>query len=198
MTLQTRDLSRLWPALGLSLALAALGAAAAWWGTRQAGQAQQAQQQSATELHQIQSRLRQAREEATELHQSGLRFQALVQQGFFAPANRLEWVDRLRQVRQALAIPAMHYEFQPQRPLENGQGHFLVSTMDLSLGLNHEMELEPFLEQLSARSSALILARECDFSRAAPPDAAPRPGPNIQVRCRLDWITGQLPGEGKP
>lgn len=198
MKLQPRDLSRLWPALGLALLLTALGAASAWWGTRQAVEARQARQQSAAQLQQIQARLRQARDEAAELHQSGLRFQALVQQGFFAPANRLEWVEQLRQVRQALAIPAMHYEFQPQRPLENGHGHFLVSTMDLSLGLNHEMELEPFLAQLSDRSNALILARECDFSRAAGNEPVLRPGPNILVHCRLEWITGQLSEGNRP
>lgn len=198
MNLQSRDLSRLWPALGLGLLLAVAGGAAVWWGTEQSSQAQQVQNRSADQLRQIQNRLAKAREEASELHQSGLRFQELQDQGFFAPENRLEWVELLRQTRTLLAIPGMHYEFQPQRPLENGNGYFLVSTMTLNLSLNHEMELEPFLQNLSARSKALILARECDFTRASSPDQALRPGPNILVQCKLDWITGHLPGENKP
>lgn len=198
MTLKPGDLTRLWPALALALLLAAAGVGAAWWGTRQAQQAQQLQHQRAEQLREIQTRLTQAREQALELQQSGLRFQELQRQGFFAPENRLEWVELLRQTRTQLAIPGMSYEFQPQRPLESGNGYFLVSTMHLRLSLNHEMELEPFLSNLSSRSKALILPRECEFTRATTPSAPLRPGPNILAQCQLDWITGHLPGARQP
>ena len=198
MKWQARDFARLWPALGLALLLGLSGLGAAWWGSQQATQAQLIQSRSAAQLQQIQARLQHAQEQAAELHQSGLRFQELQRKGFFAPENRLEWVELMRQTRTQLAIPGMHYEIQPQRPLENGSPYFWVSTMSLHLSLNHEMELEPFLKQLAAHSKALILTRECDFSRVSNPDQPPRPGPNIKVDCQLDWITGQLPGAQQP
>lgn len=200
MKLTPYDLARLAWGLGLGLALASLGLGAALWGTHQAQTAAAEHSRAAAALQHITARRHQAEADASELRESGRRFQRLVEQGFFTPTNRLEWVEQLRQARQELGIPSLAYEFQPQRVLEQGQGHFLVSRMGISLGLNHEMELEPFLARLAARSNALILARACDFSRAADVrrDAPPRPGANILAHCQLDWITGRLPSGATP
>ncbi|MDD3481563.1 hypothetical protein [Azovibrio restrictus] len=189
---------RLWPILLQALALVALGIGPACWGWQEASRAAQARDQSRDKLEQIRQRLEQARAEAAELQQAGQRLQALQAQGLFTRENRLEWVELLRQTRDHLAIPAMQYEFQPQHPLEDGQGQFLVSPMQLQLGLNHELELPPFLHSLSSHSRALVLARECELQRNPGRPQPPEPGPNILVRCKLDWITGQLPGDQSP
>ncbi len=198
MSLLQTQLRQLWPTLLLALVLAALGIAPAYWGWQEAGRAAQARDQSREKLQQIRLRLDKARAEAAELQQAGQRLQALQAQGFFARENRLEWVELLRQTRNRLAIPAMQYEFQPQRALEDGQGRFLASPMQLQLGLNHELELQPFLQALSSRSRALVLARECELQRNPGRPQPPQPGPNILARCKLDWITGQLPGGNPP
>ncbi len=194
MSLPSLQLLRLWPAL----LPAALGIAAACWGWQEASRATLARDLSREKLQQMRQGLGKAGADAAELQQARQRLQALQAQGFFAGENRLEWVELLRQTRNRLAIPAMQYEFQPQRPLEDGQGHFLVSPMQLQLGLNHELELQPFLEALSSRSQALVLVRECELQRNPGRPQPPQPGPNIVARCKLDWITGQLPGGNPP
>ncbi|MGB4468588.1 MAG: hypothetical protein WBI41_11155 [Azovibrio sp.] len=198
MKRQAHDFARLWPALGLAVLLALSGLGAAGWGSRESTRAGQTQSQSAARLQQIKARLQEAREQAAGLRQFRLRLQELAQQGFLTPENRLEWVELLRQSRTRLAIPVLHYEIEPQRPLENGSPHFRVSRMNLHLGLDHEMELESFLQPLFAYGKALILIRACDLGRAANPDPPLRPGPNIEVDCQLDWITAELPGASPP
>jgi len=122
----------------------------------------------------------------------------LQEHGFFQPEKRLAWIDALEIARQQQAIPALHYEFHPQQPLNNSSGYFHVSTMNLELSLNHELELEPFLKTLMSQESALVKVRACHLKPQPNRPSPVTPGPNIQAHCQLDWITGQLSGSATP
>lgn len=184
----------LWLHLLFCVALAGTGCVAAYWGWLQSETARQDQQQQEQRRLQLQSRLTRLQADGEQWEAAWRRLQALKAQGFFAQENRLAWVELLRQTQSRLALPGLQYEFQPQRPLEQSNDLFMVSTLQLQLSLNHELELMAFLQTLAAQGPALILPRECHLSPNANRPNPPEPGPNLHVSCRLDWITGRLPG----
>jgi hypothetical protein len=190
--------SRLYPAVLFCLFCGVLGVAAAAWGWREAGAARDARDRNAARSLALQAEQTRLREEEAESRQLEQRFREIQAGGFFGRENRLEQVERLREARRREAIPVMHYKFQPQQPLEEGDAYFLTSVMSLSLGLNHEMELDAFLQTLTARGRVLARVRECDMRRNPDRPHPPRPGPNILTQCSLDWITGHLPEDIAP
>jgi hypothetical protein len=194
----------LYPVIFLCLAMSLLGGAAAYWGKQQASKAQQAFEQNARQLRQMQDERGQFQKNAVEMRQTAQWFQALRDKGFFRPhtpqdnLDRLEWVAFLRQARSRQGIASLHYEFQPPQVLQDGSGHFSNSALTLFLGLNHELELEPFLRELADQPQVRVRVQECEMQKN--PDASDvlRLGPNLLVKCELDWITGQLTEKAAP
>jgi hypothetical protein len=196
-----KPFAELYPAIFLCLAMSLLGGAAAYWGEQQASKAQQAFEQSSRQLRQIQDERGQFQQNAAEMRQTAQWFQALREKGFFRPQtsqDRLEWVALLRQARRRQGIASLHYEFQPAQVLIDGSGHFSNNALTLFLGLNHELELEPFLRELAEPPHVRVRVQECEMQKN--PDASDvlRLGPNLLVKCELDWITGQLTENAAP
>lgn len=194
MKLAPIDLQRLAPSLALGLTLALAGLAAGYWGQHQARQAELAQQQARQQLQQLQTRLANAEEENTEIRQKGELYRVLQNRGFFAPENRLEWIELLRQAKIRLGLPLMHYEFTPQHPLEGMESAFFSSSMELQLGLDHEQELEELMKNITTHSKPLVLIRECEISRSPGRPIPPLPGNNLAAHCKLEWISGRTSG----
>jgi hypothetical protein len=65
------------------------------------------------------------------------------------------------------------------------------STMRLTLGLTHEVDLLEFLDALRADSAGLFLVRACVVTGQAG-DPAPRRA-NLQAECDIDWLTVAAP-----
>jgi hypothetical protein len=65
------------------------------------------------------------------------------------------------------------------------------STMRLTLGLTHEVDLLEFLDALSAQNPGVFSVRECVLS-GQPGDPAPRRA-NLQAECEIDWLSVSAP-----
>lgn len=178
------------PLLSVGLVMTGMAAAYSGWqieadGERKLAQATQKQQSLAVQVEQA----RHTQEQSQTLN-AGLR--RLLASGFLIPSERLTWVEWLHQGRDALALPALHYEFTPavatatQAPLQ-------LTPLSLQLSLNHAMELRHLLQQLGSSGQVLLPTRECTLERAPQRPEPPQPGPNILAHCKLDWVTRAQP-----
>jgi hypothetical protein len=195
-----KQFSRLYPALLLGVFCGILGALAAYWGVHEAERARQGFERHSGQLRQIMAERAEFQKNAAEWRQLGQRFQELQEQGFFAQAgeSRPDWEAYVRETGHQQEIFTLHYEFGPEQPLAEYPDYFMSAPLSLSLELNHELELMPFLQALSAHPQALARVQECEMQRNPARPASFAPGPNILARCKLEWITGHLPRRVTP
>lgn len=147
----------------------------------------------------IRNKLARARDEEQEIRAKIARYQELVERGYVTEEQRLDWIERIAQVKAARKLIDVQYELMPQKPVETGllpEGNvgggyeFRSSAMKLQMLLLHEEDLLGFLADLRARVRALIVVRECTVERI-PRSAASERGvqPQLKADCDLDWIT---------
>lgn len=145
---------------------------------------------------QAQAKLKQVREEESEIKLKAALFSNLSARGVIGEEQRLDWVELLRDIRNNRRLLDIQYEFSPQQPLGNGQGpwSFQVSSMRLQLQLLHEDDLLNVLADLRNTAKAQVLVRSCEVSRQprAPGDS-PGLHANLKAQCLLDWITLRSP-----
>ncbi len=141
---------------------------------------------------QAQARLKQVREEESEIKLKAALFSNLAARGVIGEEQRLDWVELLRDIRNNRRLLDIQYEFSPQQPLGNGQGpwSFQVSSMRLQLQLLHEEDLLNILADLRNTAKAQVLVRSCEVSRQPrPPGESQGLHANLKAQCLLDWIT---------
>lgn len=149
---------------------------------------------------QAQAKLKQVREEESEIKLKAALFSNLAARGVIGEEQRLDWVELLRDIRSNRRLLDIQYEFSPQQPLDHGQGpwSFQVSSMRLQLQLLHEEDLLNVLADLRNTAKAQVLVRSCEVSRQPrPPGDSPSLHANLKAQCLLDWITlrGPQPAE---
>ncbi|TXG78230.1 MAG: hypothetical protein E6R11_05325 [Rhodocyclaceae bacterium] len=181
-----------WALIGLLLMLAA-GAAAVHFSTGFHDQANAAQRAALAARADAQGKLSRAREEEQELRASAARHDALQRQGILGEERRLDWVERMRALRDTHRIYDLRYEIAPQKALSTpagGRFQFMVSTMRLNLLLLHEEDLLRVLHDLGEDVSAHVRTRHCSVERL-PSSAQPSTtvAPQLKAECELDWIT---------
>lgn len=120
------------------------------------------------------------------------RFRDLEARGVVGPERRVDWIERIEEVRRARRLLDVRYEFSPQTALDKGvddistSGYrFMSSTMQLHMQLLHEEDLFVFLSDLAATVPALLRTRDCVVERTGS-----APG-RLRAQCILDWITLQ-------
>lgn len=120
-------------------------------------------------------------------------YQALQQHGFVGPENRLEWIEALRAADREAGLDGVQFTITPQEKFEHPAAHAAMlprmrrSTMRLTLGLTHEVDLLEFLDALQGGSAGVFAVRACVLT-GQPGDPAPRRA-NLRAECELDWFT---------
>lgn len=187
------DLKRVrWSILGALLMAAAGGATA--FATHQATlQARADAKKAEAVLKDARNKLARARDEQAEITAKIGRFGDLVARGVIGEERRLEWVERIREIRAARRLYDLMYEIAPQRPLDaaaapgaSGDFEFLSSIMRLQMDLLHEDDLIHFLGDLEHSVSAFVRPENCRVERSGAATAA---GALLRAECTLDWIT---------
>lgn len=186
-----------WALLG-ALAMAALGAAILFLTHRATQQARIEARQSEARLRESAGKLKQARDEQSEIASRIGRFGELAQSGVIGEERRLEWIERIKAIRAARKLYDMQYEIVPQRPLaatvapgESGNFEFLASSMKLSMDLLHEEDLLNFLDDLSRTPGAFVRPESCTLERTGTSENTGKyvVGPQLRATCVVDWIT---------
>ncbi len=115
--------------------------------------------------------------------------------------ERLEWIERLVEAREARGLPQMAYTIAARKPYEDiakpGQGlSFFASRMKLELGLLHEGDFIDYLRRLANPPAGIYVVDRCtmqtrsaDSGRAPAKKAAPVDQSNVTATCEIDWIT---------
>ncbi len=195
--LTAQDLRRIRWGLVAALLMIAIGVAAVLASDRWLKSQQEAYRSANLRYNELDTMLRRARNEETEIKQKIARFAELRARGIVGPEQRLVWVERIRQLRGSLKLHDLQYEFAPQRtvdaataPGSSGSFDFLVSTMRLDMQLLHEGDLLGFLDAMRTSAPAFVRARECRIQRAAAvEDNGMAAQPQLKADCLVDWIT---------
>jgi hypothetical protein len=147
----------------------------------------------------VQGKLARATEEEREIKENLQQYQALVARGIIGEEKRLDWVDTITAIKNERRIFNINYSLEPQKPFElsgttrgSGGVEFVSSRLRLELQLLHEDDLLNFFDDLTKRSKAHVLARNCRVSRLARPErgnAALTLTPRLQVTCLFEMIT---------
>ncbi len=190
-----QDLKRVrWSILAALLMVAAGGAAL--YATHQATlQARAAANKAEAKQQEAHNKLMRARDEQAEITAKIGRFGDLAADGIVGEERRLEWVERIREIRAARRLFDLQYEIAPQRPLDaaaapgsSGSFEFLSSTMRLQMDLLHELDLIHFLDDLEHSVSAVVRPERCIVERTG--NSGPSgTGALLRAECTLDWIT---------
>ncbi len=173
-------------ALALAILMAGIGAALASWATTQKFEARAQNRQATENRQQIAARLSQVQTEEITLRPRLAHFNALQRRGVIGPEHRLEWTERLSQIRRA-HTQRLDYEIAPQTLLEKpGVGlNVHASSMIIKAHLLHEGDLLRLIDALHAIDSAIVLPRRCTIERQEPGV----PNPELFASCEFDWIT---------
>lgn len=148
---------------------------------------------SERKLRDAQARVESAKRERDDLRASSVVFAELVARGFLQEEKRLEFVERLEQLRGQFRLAGLQYEIAPQRPLAlAGSRVFntvevLASRVKLRMVALHEGDFLGFVNAVDRPAKGFQHVVRCDMHRldAAPNSAAPR----VEGECLLDWVS---------
>lgn len=151
------------------------------------------------ERNDVRGKLSRAREEEQEIRAKIGRYQEIVERGYITPEQRLDWIERIDQVRAKRKLIDVQYELSPQKPVEpallpegaTGGGYeYLSSSMKLRMQLLHEDDLLGFLTDLRAKVRALLIVRSCDVERVVAPASGERTTrAQLKADCDIEWVT---------
>ena len=192
MKLDAADFPKLQHSLLVALLMIALGAMTVFFSFDWSKAASADLTTAQRERNEFDGKLRQVRNEESEIKQKAELFRTLQARGMVGTEPRLEWVELLKGLRDKHRLIELHYELAPQRPLEpvsSGKIGLFASAMRLQLKLLHEEDLTRLLGDLKQHASALIQVRRCDVSRLGRSAAEPTTQALLQADCVLDWIT---------
>ena len=219
---QTRDLAI---AGLLAATLAGLGAAAAFGGNWFKTETVKREQLMRKQALEASGRLARANDEREQISAYMKRYESYVRIKAIRPAagadksapeqgERLDWIERVVEAREARALPRIVYTIAARKPYEalavpGTKLAFYASRMKLELGLLHEGDFIDYLRRLSNPPAGIfqiehctLEAREGHGKRPAKADpgvisklgVGASPGPsgnqaNVSATCEIDWIT---------
>jgi len=153
------------------------------------------QQAAATERQSAQDKLARATDEEREIRDRLVDYRKLLDRGVIGDERRLDWVERIAEIKAARKLFDVRYSIDAQRPVDypgvagGGDVEFLASSMKLDMSLLHEEDLFRFLDDLRNALSAHVVVRSCSLQRSERP--APERGlaPRLQASCDIDLVT---------
>ena len=219
---QTRDLAI---AGLLAATLAGLGAAAAFGGNWFKTETVKREQLMRKQALEASGRLARANDEREQISAYMKRYESYVRIKAIRPAagadksapeqgERLDWIERVVEAREARALPRIVYTIAARKPYEalavpGTKLAFYASRMKLELGLLHEGDFIDYLHRMSNPPAGIFQIEQCTLEAREghgkrPAKADPgvisklgvgaSPGPsgnqaNVSATCEIDWIT---------
>ncbi len=128
---------------------------------------------------------------AADAQRRNARYQDMLAHGYIGPERRLDWVERIAQIKEARRLVDVQYELAPQTAADGlpaGGYELKASAMKLQMALLHEDDLLGFLDDLAATVPAILRVRACTVERSTATTAAGGDAP-LKADCSIDWIT---------
>jgi hypothetical protein len=158
---------------------------------------------AAAERQSAQQKLARATDEEREIRETLVDYHKLLARGLIGEEQRLDWVDRIGEIKTARKLFDVKYSIDPQRPVDYpgiggaGEVQFLASPMKVELALLHEEDLFRFVSDLRNALSAYVVVRSCNLQRQerTPPDRGVTP--KLRASCDIDLVTIRDRGVGK-
>ena len=219
---QVRDISL---ASLLAAALAGAGIAAAIGGNWVKEGALKRERQMRTQSSEAATRLTRATDDQAQIAAYLQRYQRYLDiKAIRSPSTqdseqgeRLDWIERLVEAREARALPRIAYSIAARKPFSElpnpAQGlSFHASRMKLELGLIHEGDFFDYFRRLKSPPAGVFMVDRCVLQTRLPPGpkpatntpsqgspifggGAPKPAAtgleaaNLTAECEIDWIT---------
>lgn len=136
-----------------------------------------------------------AKRESEDLRASAQIFEDLTRRGMMQEERRLEFLERVDQLKAEYRLTGLEYEILPQRPLPlAGNRAFnavevLASPMTIKVQALHEGELIGFIDALSRPDRGFHFVESCTMRRPASSGDPLRAQGGIQAECALEWIS---------
>lgn len=192
MKFSPADFPKIRMSLLAAILMIAIGALTVLFSLNSTKAAQIAQKTATTERNEFSGKLKQVRNEENEIKRKSALFTALQTHGIIGEEQRLDWVELLKDIRDARRLLDLRYEISPQRPLDASPGNgfsFYVSTMKLQLKLLHEEDLTRLLDDLRTQAKAMIQVKSCTISRLPRGGERSDSPAQLQADCQVDWVT---------
>jgi hypothetical protein len=173
--------------LGLSIFLAA-----AWViGTRQYHNVLKTELDGVTRsLNAAKAQLANARDQDTHFTANAQTYKRLVGKGLFGPERRLEWIDKVGELREHHQLFGIDYDISAQRRFDvpGAPSNAMASKVELKIDALHEGDVFALLKDLVAEAPGVFMLESCSLKRleTAEPQVLK---PNVGAVCVLQWIT---------
>lgn len=177
----------------LLLAVSALAIALVYytyqWGASAAAQLTRER----TSLNNIRQKTAQADQEKLIIERYRDAYENLHRSGTIGQEQRVNWLDALRAVNQAVQTLGVDYQLSQQAAspikLDTAGYKLRQTTMKLHIKLLHEEDLPNFLRALEAQHAGLYLLQACSLSRIANASFSVRFEPKLGAECELAWLS---------
>lgn len=196
ITLRKNDWGRLQWSIALFVALSAAGTVIATIATKALDDAVKANRQALAAKQDAQGKVARARDEEQELREKIGVYQTLVARGIIGQEHRLDWIEKIRKIKQARKLIDVRYEIAPQKPIDSEVApsalngfDILSSPMKLDMLLLHENDLLDFLADLRGGVQGYVRVKKCDVARATGTAPEHGPAPQLTASCEVCWIT---------
>jgi len=196
MTLTRRDFRKLALPLAAMLALLLIAGLLAWGTEADSRQAERERDAATAARNQIETRLRQVRNEELDLKERTQILLYLQNSGITGDEKRLDWMEMLRDIQRELRLPGMKYEFGAQTALDAGGGSdfgWYSSPLRIQFRLLHEGDLLNFLGRVQREAQAVVIVRACKLSPLPGLGEAPAGLAQLGAECEMQWLTVRRP-----
>ena len=156
----------------MAAALIAGGAVAVMLTQRLVQKAAGEQQAAAAERVSAQSKLDRATDEERDIRDRLVDYRKLLDRGVIGEEQRLNWVDRIGEIKTARKLFDVRYSIDVREPVDYpglagaGDVELMASPMKLEMSLLHEEDLFRFLDDLRGALSAYVVVKSCSLQRS--------------------------------
>lgn len=153
------------------------------------------QKAAAAERASAQGKLARATDEEREIRDRLVDYRKLVDRGVIGEEQRLDWVDRIAEIKARRKLFDVRYSIDAQRAVDypglagGGDVELLASPMSLEMALLHEEDLFWFLDDLRGALSAHVVVRSCAIQRNERVATEPGLAPRLLATCSIDLVT---------
>jgi hypothetical protein len=151
--------------------------------------------QAKSNREQAQTRLSRATDEEHEVRERLADYFKLLDRGVIGEEQRLNWIDRIAQIKAARKLFDVKYSIEPQRPADypgiagKGEVELLASAMKLDMSLLHEEDLFRFISDLRTALNAYVVVKSCTMDRAERGASDRGVAPRLHASCDIDLVT---------
>ncbi|MFY9329382.1 MAG: hypothetical protein WAO76_15405 [Georgfuchsia sp.] len=196
ITLTKKDWQKLQLSIVLLVLLTAVGIAIAFYSEKTFDDATKLQLRALGAKNAAHGKLARVNEEAEVLRDKITTYQTLQSQGIIGQEHRLDWIEKIRTIKEARKLINLNYELGPQKPIDadvvKSSGNafdIMASPMKLQMSLLHEDDLLGLLSDLRNSIEGYIRVNHCDIERTSATPSSSGPAPQLHAECDIDWIT---------